>query len=466
MDGTSRRDLLSRVAAWGSVAAAGAVAGCGTGGTGGNRTTFGVPDRTPSPTDVPGDGTGDRTTTLDPAAVVDFGPVDPPGRGPPAFRRWLPAPAEFPGQDDRSSDGDDAGYRVWNLDLDGIRDLGDAVPRGIRDSVRFFRARGLDHFGIGTYRRVIRMVGVGVGTATVVEASLDRSAVTKTLLETGYDDAGGHRGYRLFDRGDDPRGVALGEGDLVFANVDPDDGPPTDVVRSVLDARAGAIPRYHEASDWFDRLSRVAGGDPLGYLHGARTWSTPDDLGDVRGNGEALAFDADTTYRRSVYAFDGAGDADRRRQALRRYAARSGMGEARAVEVTLDGATAEVVAAYPDEHYDDRPGDDGTAVTYPQITWGFDHERRPEEVAVTITHEAGTEVPASTLTIEANVDAPLPTGFSEEDDAVGPGDSVSFSIPREGSGPHYRVRLLWEALDGSASSLLGTYRIESESTDE
>lgn len=467
MDRIARRDLLSRVAAIGSVAGVGALAGCGAGGNS-DRTTFGVPDRTASPTAPEVEVSETDRTTTDPADVVEFGPVDAPDPGPAAFRGWLPAPQEFvdPGETER--DANDEAYRVLHLDLDGISGRGGAVPPGLTDSARFLRRTSLDHFGVDGYSRLIRM---GPTRTLAVEASFDRSAVAETLLGTGYADAGRHRGYRLFDRTDDPRAVALGEGDLVFADVGTEETSPADLVRSVVDARTGAAPRFHETVEWFGRISRALGGAPLGALRGGsalRGRGPPlEDLDGLVGHARGFTFDADATYEHTVFGFDRARNRDRRRQALRRYAAQSRLEEARAVEVTVEGALGRLVAAFPDDHYVDRgPGDGDADVTYPQVTWGFDHERTSEEVRVTVTHEAGTELPESTLTVETDVDAPLPKGFSEGDDLIGPGDSVSFGIPRDGTSPPYEVRLVWRAPDDAAAATLGSYRIEAERSGE
>ncbi|PSQ19107.1 hypothetical protein BRD00_02345 [Halobacteriales archaeon QS_8_69_26] len=439
MASLDRRAFLRRVGAAGATALTGSLAGCGSlGGSGsGRRTTFDVPERTRTTAD-PERATTTDTTGTGATESVEFGSVPVPEDGEPTYRRWLPAPDAFPfPADDPSSD---PSYPIWHADLDRIRRLEDGVPSMYENTVRRSSKLGLDHLGIGfgNYREVVRL---GRTRTYVVEAPVDRGAVGGTLLGSGYRGAGRHREYRLFARSDDPRAVAVGPEAVVFAGSHSGVDGSLDAVRTVVDAAKGAVPRYHEADDEFDHLLRRVGGSPMDLFDPGEdpvTAKAGVDFDGLVGYGWTHTFDADVTYERHTFALDRPGDPGAVREKLRRFAAEAGMQEAWTVDVTVDGQTAEVVAAFPDHRLEeDRP-----AVTYPTVTWGFDHEREGDELRVTVIHEAGDEVPAENLKLERLRGRETISTF-EGSDTVGPGDSVTALLAAEPSPGG--VRLVWNS---------------------
>ncbi|PSQ15683.1 hypothetical protein BRD00_13570 [Halobacteriales archaeon QS_8_69_26] len=453
MDPTSRRGLLRSGARWLAVGTGVAVAGCnGLGGDGQeDRTTFNVPETTTT------EGTDPvpTSTTADPASVVNFASLSVPEVDPPAYRQWLPAPsALFP---------DREGYRLRVARPARVTDLGTAVP------VRFARHQrvgklGLDHFGVGfeDYRWVLRIAPWGDTRSAVVSASFDRAAVAGTLTETGYERAGDHRGTWLFAREDGPRAVALGDGTLAWAAaVDRDATPgPRAVVRTLVDARRGAVDRYHEVDGDFEEFSRTAGGPLVGTLHagdvaaGYPLWNW--DLQGLVGWASTTAFDEGNSYLRAVFAFDRDLDPDRTVDELRRRTASEPLfAGAGAVDVTADDRSATVVAAVEDERYHDLVGDDRPlpGVTFPQITWGYDHDPAADEV--TITHRGGDVVAAPTITVDYSSGGRVPQ-FRDEHDVVEPGVSLTVPVSAEDPG---RITVSWLSPGVASGGVTGIYDV-------
>jgi len=355
-------------------------------------------------------------------------------------------------------------YPVNYADLARLRDRRQWVPAGF-DTPRSLAKLGLDHFGpgFGDYRRILVL---GFETA-VVEASVDRATVSGRLVDTGYAYAGEHREYRLFARDDDPRAVGVGTDSIVFADQHPrfEGSDAVDAVRTIADARAGAVPRYHEVDRGFERVTARTGSPPSGFVWTRNVFQGSHydgpELESVVASSDSYLFDEGGAYLRYEFVFDRPKSEPLVRRKLRRIASWGDQGPFQGittVDVTAEQRAASLVMKVPEANYSDAFGT--KAKTYPQVTWSFDHERGEDEWTVLITHEAGDEVPAETL--QARI-SPTPPGTESERtvtpdrETVAPGDTLAVPVP-DGSRTHAdRLQLFWEAPDGSATAILGRY---------
>ncbi len=450
---SSRRSLLRRGGAALSVALGGSLAGCSLFGgedrdpeSTPSRTPFDVPEETASPT--PGTTTSPTTDT---GSIVDFAPVPFPEPDPPEYRRWLPAPDELGVSGPGDSEDPRYGYRV--VDFEQVRELGTAVP-GSYTLDRQFGTLGLEYFGIGVenYRRVVRTAG---DRAVVVEAEIDPPSVATTLLDAGYSADGRVREYRVFSRDDGPRAVAVGDDALVFGRA----GEGSDqvaIVRSVLDAAAGEVDRYHEVDTGARRLSRTVGTPPLGFVNprAGRGFLDTLELDGTTGFASSQAFDDAATYWQYVFSFDGPVETEAVREGLRQFAVDTGdFRYATAVEVSVGNRTARVAASIDDERIY-QVFDFPTDITYPQVIWGYEQSTDGEDTTVTITHEAGDEVDADLLRVDG--------GRIRDDpgaDAIAPGDSLTVVAATDTGEPPYVIRIVWQARDPPVYAVIGRYSL-------
>jgi hypothetical protein len=424
--------------ATGAVGAASALAGC-SGLDGGGRTPYDLPAETT---------TAETESVPDPDTVLSVGQVEAPAPAPPTYRRWLPAPAAFGA----------VSYPVRVLDVERVRALGAGVPDAFGVQ-RWFGRVGVDTLGVDreSYRRVLRLDGT---RAVVVEADPDAAAVGDHLRETGYESVGRHRGRAVFARGDDPRAVAVGDGAVVFSNPVAPAADPVDVVRTVLDARAGAVDRYHEVETGFRRLSTAAGTVPAGAL---RTGTELDvsageaALSGVVGTGVTTAFDGATTYHRRLVVFESPRTAARIGYDLRRIAAADpALRAATAVAIRVDGRQATLVGAIPNERYTTVAAP-FERVRYPQVTWSFDRSRRGEAVVVAVGHEGGAPVSAERLS--ATLDGRAVRLGVPDGDPVTPGDTLLVRVARSRLSPPADLVMTWRVPELTVSAVLGRYRL-------
>lgn len=370
-----------------------------------------------------------------------------PGSTDPVYREWLPAPAEL----------DDDAYGSLVASPAQFRSLGDAVPGGFWQHRREIQLR-LDYLGVGfdDYDWVVL-----AGETSVVAASFDRGAVESAVDDAGYDPAGEHRGFALFDRDDRPRTVAVGDGHLVWSE-GWDPGPerdtlaPTTTVRRFVDAYRGDRPRYPDTDEGLGTLASGIGTPPFAitkpdgagtfhfYLGEPREWDLPELL----ATGSAWTFDEDRTYLWGVLTFEEGRPvlAQKVENEIQERSDRYGHFDS--VDVWTEGANANVLFAMDDGAYGTRlPGLD-PSTTVPQVTWGYDHD--PDAGTVTLRHEAGTAVPVDRLRVVGGPDAVF-----DEYETVGPGDAVAFDEADLGGD----LEVGWVQGDPSALHQLARYEL-------
>lgn len=367
---------------------------------------------------------------------VRYGRVDAPEPGPPAYRRWLPAPSAFQGS---SGEGDG-----------GVERLLTATPGNLGADVAGERfafgtdilRRKLDHVGVGyeNYDRV-----VWYDPAFVAAGDVDRSAVRETLAPTGYWTAGTYRGFDLYSRDDLPRAVAVGDSTVVFVR---GAGGVRDA-KAVVDAIVGAAPRYHEVNETFARLSEAVGASPF-------TWFFQDDDADHSAHTSSFTFDEESVYYvwHRIYP---EGETPSKSEIQRELEDEKRPREALDVDVEIDGRVVTIENRQGHARFRESNDED---VPPPQVTWGLDHDRDAE--TVTLGHEAGDPVPADRLAVEYapilhDGDEPgIGTQFADEYDTVAPGDAITFDVsdwPVD-TPPETELRVVWTSPDGSEEILL------------
>lgn len=378
---------------------------------------------------------------------VRYGRVDVPAAGPPDYRRWLPAPSAL--QDAPSPDKPDG--IAWLMTFTP-GDLGaDVVGEPFGFPIGIMRTH-VDHVGVG-YQNYSRVVWYG--STFAVEADVDRSAVRDTLDATGYESAGTHHDFALYDRQDVPRALAVGSRGFVYAH---GSGAVPDA-KAVVDAATSASPRYHETSETFARLSAAVGAAPFTWFH-----ELDEDEPEL-ASASSFTYDDDGVYYvwTRIYA---EGKTPSKREVQRELEAQGGPApivdprRAKDVDVSVDGRV--VTIEHRQRHERFRESNSTEAPT-PQVTWGLDHDRDAE--TVTLHHEAGDSVSAQQLAV---VFAPIvhdgdePTvapQFADEYDTVVPGDELTVNVAEwpTGSDLDTELRVVWRTDDGASQAVLLRY---------
>jgi hypothetical protein len=299
----------------------------------------------------------------------------------------------------------------------------------------------LDHFGIG-YANYDRLLATDLGTA--IEADVDPDAVGRTLVGSGYHRAGSRGAYDLFARPDVPRRAAVGDGAIVWSSRRVHAVPD---VEALLDARAGRIERYHEASGTYRRLSEVIGESRMVELvppEDERYWTKC----------EGFRFDGTTAYHVMAFLYP---EGRTPPEAELRERAAGGTVLTREVENSdfrIDGRLVVVEGRIPAGR--GIPPHEITPPYPPQITWGYERG----EGTLTLRHEAGASVPTDDLHLRYEADAPgglwtVPQSEPLPTDAgtLGPGDGVTLDL--EGLPPVRAVdgeEVDWDAEDPYAGA--------------
>lgn len=312
---------------------------------------------------------------LPPASrTVQYGPVDVPSDrldDASAYRHWIPAESALPALG--RADGYDDGSWIYVTPGDlGGAELGSPFSLGLA----VLQSR-LDYvgYGLGEFDSLVAVDPVGA----VAEGAVDRDRVRGTLAGTPYDPAGSYRSFDVYERTDVPRVVLVGDDALVQAS----DENRRAKAEVLVDARAGRVPRRHEADATFRAYTDAVGSAP----------SIMDGFGlldDATHAGLQFTFDDDSAYFTHEHAFP-AGETPTE-NAVRRAVGELNRGSAASrVELAIDDRRVTVEfqldqAAFRSSERD-RP--------LPFVTWAVDDR----EDAVTVRHAAGDRVPVEHLRV-------------------------------------------------------------------
>ena len=293
-----------------------------------------------------------------------FGRIDVPASEAPNYRTWVPNPGR---EDEHPSHGTvvytEPG-RVTTREPDLF------LARRSNNKVQ------VDYFGIG-YDAFDWLLKTDFGT--VISASLDPTAVGRTLTESGYESAGTLRGFDRYTRSDTARRAAVSESTIVWSSSRVHDHPD---VERLLRTAAGENPRYHEANADFDHLSRAMGANRLLIVG--------PNFGDPSGRAvlgaDGFRFDGSVAFQVIKLLFPedrGPETTQLERDFKDQYWTTD---EARTFDVRVDGRLGTVETRVPPQ-----PAQEVTPILDPpQITWGAEYDSAAQ--AVTIRHEAGDPV--------------------------------------------------------------------------
>ncbi|QPV61761.1 hypothetical protein I7X12_13490 [Halosimplex litoreum] len=442
-----RRSFLRRSAA---ALLAGATAGClsddttatdGPGGAGTDTdaktdaTVTGTPSQTPT----------DTATATDSPTPTETATPSPDGLGNADYAEWLPAPAAF----------DRDGYRFTSIAprdvLDRESDLGDGATEGLRGDPS---VPGIDSYADAAAFHRIRP---GV---LVFEADLDRETVAEDLRGRGLTEVTTREGFAVFtgDRG----AAALAESAIVLSLGASDPDAARSVVEAVVDAKAGAGPRYVDESDDCERLTAAIGS---AHLVSGRTYAAEARLEGAVAGGIGIEV-GETETRVKAPAVFPENEVDE--AALAEWAADADVFYGQEPTTAVDGRVATAKASIPSAEVTtfgtgSFPGSSRTAPRTPQAIFGFEHDPTGDGVGILeITHEGGDSIARSELYIRgagfASVEGVDQTAAGQwqgtasgDDEAVVAGDRVEVGVA---SG--YEINVVWESADGGVSATLAT----------
>jgi hypothetical protein len=351
------------------------------------------------------------------------------------FLDWLPAPDEVTGQ----------GYVVRTQSRAGVRDHRESLHPATRKLLR--RRRAWRRFRPLSTRLsgASRWLRAGPGH---VYLGVDTSGLESYLFDRRYEQLPSYEGFGVYKKrplGFElyplPEVVAVGDG-IVVTSVGIGGGAirPRRQVELVVDAKRGAVARFHEQSDQHDRAVRplaeatlgvagVAGVDhPLGgaTLYG-NTWTVAPEVTTFSG---ALAFED---------------EADARVADLRAYGRSVAPGHA-SRSVDRSGLTATLSSEVPTGRFDaGYPGDPG-ADGVPDVDFAV--EPLSDGDRARVVHAGGQAVAAERLAVTVGGD-PAVDQFADDHDRVAEGDAVTVATPGLAV-----VEVTWTAPDGEASLLL------------
>jgi len=354
--------------------------------------------------------------------------VDYPEPRSPSYRRWLPAPAALPGEDD--------GYDASHLRMTDLR-ANDELPRAGTGLRNLLSRTGRDPLGVDP-AQVESVAKMDLVAATILFGSFEVEAVTEAAVRAGYEETATDGDFTLYERSNQPYAAAVSEDVLVQSRHD----EAASVARRVVGAGRGETDRYHEVDDGFDRLSETIGGT-VSWIHPDGSFDTPE--GAIRSaTGQQVV--GDRAFFARVYLFGdaSAASAEKVRSAV---ADEGNLPRTTPLDIAVDGRVGRAEYARDVENVFD-----GDRELQPIVAWGFDYRSAVEEL--TVTHRAGDEVVAERLTLRTE-DGPADRQFEDEYDSVGPSDSVTVSLS-----PDVRLRVVWE-LEQSTSTL-STYRSDAE----
>jgi len=339
---------------------------------------------------------------------VRLGKVEPPPVGSPIYRDWVPAPGAVEDTTFRVPDVLTAApTRVQHVAEGGLA----AFPRAVFES-------GLDWFGFGYdgYDRVIK-----VGAAYALVGDVTPETVAEALEPTGYESGGQYEEYRLFERSDVPRTVAVRPGAVLFATAtgpEPSTERSGALVRALADADADRIDRHHEADPDFRHLSRAVGDRPVGWVGPASL----DPTEEVVAGAISETVEGTEAYQ-LVHLLYPEGVEPPIRKLERAIEADERVAVSDRAELHSEGRLAIVEGVRGV-----KPVAEPSGPAWPQATWGVE----TGDESVTLRHEAGEPARADGL-ILLRVDSAgertlAPTKFADRYDRVGPGDGIEVRL--------------------------------------
>ena len=338
---------------------------------------------------------------------VQYGRVNtPPVNANPTYREWLPAASALPTNDL------DAGY--VNYIQPG--NLGQQETGTVNKDAHFFQKPYLDYFGID-YDEYDSIIGLHRTTKStyVLEGNIDIETVTQTLLESGYAETSSHQEYELFDRTDSSRTAAVSPKAIVWAHHE----QSKTIVKAVIDAKRGAIPRHHETNEAFAKATDAIGAGAWTMIGGLGIDPTGTAL--IRSMTYMPADDGIYYIHKQLYPENDVVTKQAIRDALEENTRARNSGS---VDIQVDNQ----IATISMHHSPESLQTDYADVTVPMITWGIENDGD----TLTIRHEAGNSTPADSITFltqRGGERAEIESQFSDNYDRIQPEDTLTINIP-------------------------------------
>ena len=361
---------------------------------------------------------------------VRYGRIDapPPVDVAPTYRKWVPAPSAVP-------------ESIEDLDIEMYMLPGRLGEEALGASFEFGNsiARSQsDYFGMAydDYDRVVWLNGV-----FVVEATLDRTSVGETLVETGYEEAGTYRGSDLFARSDNSRTVAVGDDVIVFSSA----SESQQRVETVVDTGAGRLPRRHETDEGFATFTERVGHYPFGWFGvGVLAIQSNADLASA-----SYTFDESAAY--FVYHHQYPSN-----QTPTERDIRAGIEEnnrairSTGVDIDIDETFVTVQMRLDGSKFRENT----RAAQIPLVTFGVDHDQ--EAGTLHIHNEGGGTLQVDNLSLAPEDE--LDGRISWPGSTVTPGDSISIDVSGL-SGSVDSIRIVYEYPNSHNTAVIFSYSL-------
>ena len=364
---------------------------------------------------------------------VRVGSVAVPPATPPTYRAWIPAPSAVPTET--------AGL-FSDVMITTPGETGQDVSGHSFSLARQVMVSQLDWFGqrFEQYDWAMRLGN----HAIVLSGGVDRSAAESAIEGTEYEPVETHHGYDLYTRTDVIRTVAIGDDAIVFSR----SSQGSQIIKAMLDAKGGRVPRYHEVDADIAAITSAVGLRPFGWMGSGHVG---DDSPAVLGSA-SFSYDESAVYLVNRYLYPSA-DAvpikrHKRNQRSNEYSLSGGV-----TDVHQDGRIAVIARRMTHE----QAWRDSVPRFIPHITWGFEFDEQAS--SLTIHHEAGDSIDADLFTISyfgsGAVNETDPPQFSDVTDSIAPGDSLTLDLSEYEQ--VNRVRGFYE--DGQKRSVLFRYMV-------
>ena len=294
----------------------------------------------------------------------------------PVYRRWMPADHEIPDHDNFAEMNDTNWVSVTPGNL-GLDTVGGEFRIGADVAMA-----GLDYFGteFQCYDYVHGFGDLGV----VAEGDIEPTAVSETLIDSGYSSNGTYYDWDLFDRTDIPRVVAVSESVVVQST----GHHRLDGLETLLDAGDGRIDRYQESDELFDSFSEWVGSYPTIMQGFSPNFAESEPTHTVM----AYTFDEEAAYYSYLQQYsDGETPTDEEiKHGLEQSQDRDVRGWT--VDIEIDDPRVAVQMRVDKDEF----SGEFVADRRPYMTWGVDDDGQ----TVTFRHEAGDSVPVDRIDIE------------------------------------------------------------------